>query len=85
MNVARFGQVLLCPVRHLWENEMTLEHKFIALGDAKPVESGVEISGYASLFGKTDQGGDMVQAGGLCRVADAARGEGEYRQDALAA
>ncbi len=42
---------------------MTLEHKFMALGDAKPVESGIEISGYASLFGKTDQGGDVVDAG----------------------
>ncbi len=42
---------------------MTLEHKFVALGDATPVESGIEISGYASLFGKTDQGGDVVDAG----------------------
>ena len=42
---------------------MTLEHKFIALGDAKPVETGVEISGYASLFGKADQGGDVVSTG----------------------
>lgn len=42
---------------------MTLEHKFIALGDSVSVENGVEISGYASLFGKADQGGDVVETG----------------------
>ncbi len=42
---------------------MTLEHKFMALGDAVAVENGVEISGYASLFGKADQGGDVVAQG----------------------
>ena len=46
---------------------MTLEHKFIALGDAKPVENGVEISGYASLFGKADQGGDVVGKGAYAK------------------
>jgi hypothetical protein len=43
--------------------EMTLEHKFIALGDSVSVENGNEISGYASLFGKADQGGDVVETG----------------------
>jgi HK97 family phage prohead protease len=42
---------------------MTLEHKFIALGDSVSVENGIEISGYASLFGKADQGGDVVETG----------------------
>jgi len=42
---------------------MTLEHKFIALGGSVAVENGVEISGYASLFGKADQGGDVVEMG----------------------
>lgn len=42
---------------------MTLEHKFIALGGAVAVENGIEISGYASLFGKADQGGDVVATG----------------------
>ncbi len=42
---------------------MTLEHKFMALGDSIAVENGIEISGYASLFGKADQGGDVVQTG----------------------
>ncbi len=46
---------------------MTLEHKFIALGDTVAVENGVEISGYASLFGKADQGGDVVEAGAYAR------------------
>ncbi|SLN59726.1 HK97 family phage prohead protease [Pseudooctadecabacter jejudonensis] len=40
-----------------------LEHKFVALGDTVPVDNGIEISGYASLFGKADQGGDVVQTG----------------------
>lgn len=42
---------------------MTLEHKFIALGDSVSAENGIEISGYASLFGKADQGGDVVETG----------------------
>lgn len=42
---------------------MVLEHKFMALGDSVSVENGVEISGYASLFGKADQGGDVVELG----------------------
>ena len=49
---------------------MTLEHKFMALGDAKPVDGAVEISGYASLFGKTDQGGDVVQSGAYAKSLD---------------
>lgn len=46
---------------------MTLEHKFIALGQSVAVENGVEISGYASLFGKADQGGDVVETGAYMR------------------
>jgi HK97 family phage prohead protease len=42
---------------------MELEHKFSPLDEAKPVDDGVEIAGYASLFGITDQGGDVVGAG----------------------
>lgn len=42
---------------------MTLEHKFTALGGSVSVQNGIEISGYASLFGKTDQGGDIVETG----------------------
>ena len=42
---------------------MTLEHKFCELGTDVRVEDGTVISGYASLFGKTDQGGDVVASG----------------------
>jgi len=40
-----------------------LERKFITLEDVAEVEGGVEISGYASLFGAVDQGGDVVEPG----------------------
>lgn len=43
--------------------ENGLEHKFMRLGDDIKVTNGVEIEGYASLFGMRDQGGDIVQAG----------------------
>lgn len=42
---------------------MDLEHKFCQLGDEVTVTEGSVISGYASLFGKCDQGGDVVQTG----------------------
>ena len=40
-----------------------LERKFMTFQDVAEVDGGVEISGYASLFGSVDQGGDVVQAG----------------------
>ncbi|MGC8202241.1 HK97 family phage prohead protease [Aliiroseovarius sp. PTFE2010] len=40
-----------------------LEHKFARLGDELTVTDGVLIDGYASLFGRVDQGGDIVKAG----------------------
>jgi HK97 family phage prohead protease len=40
-----------------------LECKFMRFEDVAEVEDGVEISGYASLFGAVDQGGDVVEAG----------------------
>ena len=40
-----------------------LEHKFMRLGEDIKVTDGVEIEGYASLFGCSDQGGDIVKAG----------------------
>lgn len=40
-----------------------LERKFMRLGEEIQVKDGVEIEGYASLFGKTDQGGDVVETG----------------------
>ncbi|KIN60744.1 Phage prohead protease [Sulfitobacter noctilucae] len=40
-----------------------LERKFMAFEEVAEVEGGTEISGYASLFGAVDQGGDLVEAG----------------------
>ena len=40
-----------------------LERKFMALSQVQAVEGGTEISGYASLFGRVDQGGDVVEPG----------------------
>lgn len=42
---------------------MHLEHKFCRLGTDITVTDGTRIEGYASLFGKSDQGGDIVEAG----------------------
>lgn len=42
---------------------MQLEHKFCRLGTDLTVTDGTLIEGYASLFGKPDQGGDIVEAG----------------------
>ena len=40
-----------------------LEHKFCKLSDQIEIGPDAAISGYASLFGQIDQGGDVVQAG----------------------
>ncbi|MDO6589724.1 HK97 family phage prohead protease [Loktanella sp. D2R18] len=42
---------------------MSLEHKFCAVGADVTVTGGSVISGYASLFGQADQGGDTVLPG----------------------
>lgn len=42
---------------------MDLEHKFCKLGSDVTVTDGTVISGYASLFGRKDQGGDSVAKG----------------------
>ncbi|MCX7299289.1 MAG: HK97 family phage prohead protease [Rhodobacterales bacterium] len=42
---------------------MQLEHKFSRLGGDVTVTDGTAISGYASLFGAADQGGDVVEKG----------------------
>lgn len=44
-------------------SETGLEHKFAKFGEGIRVEGGTEISGYASLFGSVDQGGDVVTKG----------------------
>jgi len=43
--------------------ENGLEHKFCQFDAALEVTNGVEIEGYASLFGAVDQGGDLVLPG----------------------
>jgi len=40
-----------------------LEHKFCRLGEDITVTDGTGIEGYASFFGKRDQGGDVVSEG----------------------
>ena len=54
-----------------------LERKFCRLGEEITVTDGSVIEGYASLFGKLDQGGDVVEAGAytasLGRLAKAKR------------
>ena len=40
-----------------------LERKFARFGEALSVSDGAVIEGYASLFGASDQGGDIVQKG----------------------
>ena len=53
---------------------MNLEHKFCTLGTDVTVTDGTTISGYASLFGAADQGGDTVQHGAY--GASLAKGRG---------
>ncbi|WP_375256033.1 HK97 family phage prohead protease [Yoonia sp.] len=53
---------------------MNLEHKFCTLGTDVIVTDGTTISGYASLFGAPDQGGDTVQRGAY--AASLAKGRG---------
>jgi len=53
-----------------------LEHKFARFGDGITVEDGTEISGYASLFGAADQGGDVVCKGAYAASLAAATTSG---------
>jgi HK97 family phage prohead protease len=59
---------------------MELERKFCAGGTegAGPLEigEGAVISGYASLFGKADQGGDVVEPGAYAASLDRLTGAG---------
>ena len=45
------------------EYDTGLEHKFARFGEGLQLSEGATIEGYASLFGQTDQGGDVVQKG----------------------
>jgi HK97 family phage prohead protease len=53
---------------------MNLEHKFCTLGTDVTVTDGTTISGYASLFGAADQGGDTVQRGAYAVSLSKGRG-----------
>lgn len=53
-----------------------LEHKFARFGDDVQIKDGVEISGYASLFGAVDQGGDRVESGAYAASLKALNGAG---------
>lgn len=55
---------------------MILEHKYCQLGQEVRVTDGTVISGYASLFGITDQGGDVVDTGAYTRSLEGARAKG---------
>ena len=48
-----------------------LETKFCKFDAEQALENGVEISGYASVFGACDQGGDVVQSGAYGRSLEA--------------
>lgn len=45
------------------DTQHVLEHKFCRFGEAIGLGDGAVISGYASLFGTPDHGGDIVQKG----------------------
>jgi HK97 family phage prohead protease len=55
---------------------MGLEHKFARLGEDLALGEGARIEGYASVFGRVDQGGDVVQAGAYRRSLAALAAEG---------
>jgi HK97 family phage prohead protease len=45
------------------QDSPSLEHKFASFGKDLALQGEAEISGYASLFGQPDQGGDVVARG----------------------
>jgi len=49
------------------EMDHGLEHKFCRIGETLTVTDGMCIEGYASYFGKCDQGGDVVAPGAYAR------------------
>lgn len=55
---------------------MELEHKFASFGETLEVQDGALIEGYASLFGATDQGGDIVAKGAYAESLTRANQDG---------
>ncbi len=56
--------------------DLELERKFCRLENFVEAEGGTLVEGYASVFGKADQGGDVVQAGAYARSLRGLRGGG---------
>ena len=54
-----------------------LEHKFASFSDRVQVTDGAEISGYASVFGTADQGGDVVEKGAYAQSIAALQAAGQ--------
>jgi uncharacterized protein len=57
-------------------NDYALETKFCRLAEDIAVTDGCRIEGYASFFGLTDQGGDVVMAGAYGKSLERLRREG---------
>ena len=57
-------------------HQTELERKFARFGEGLEVTDGTEISGYASLFGDVDQGGDVVEAGAYAASLKAVQAAG---------
>ena len=55
-----------------------LERKFSRFGKTLKVTGGVEIEGYASLFGQSDQGGDVVMKGAYAASLAALKAQGQH-------
>ncbi|MBB3985563.1 hypothetical protein GGQ68_001896 [Sagittula marina] len=55
---------------------MDLEHKFCRFDQDAVLVEGMKIEGYASLFGKCDQGGDVVSKGAYARSLKRLMSEG---------
>jgi len=58
------------------QDQMGLEHKFVALGETEKVREGVRIAGYASHFGQVDKGGDIVVKGAYAASLKALKEKG---------
>ena len=52
-------------------SDMGLEVKFVSLGETEQVAGGLKVEGYASYFGETDRGGDVVAQGAYAKSLDA--------------
>ncbi|WP_147126131.1 HK97 family phage prohead protease [Shimia ponticola] len=55
---------------------MGLEHKFCRIETPITVDDGLKIEGYASLFGKADNGGDVVERGAYAASLDKLKAAG---------